>query len=109
MSSIQNTSFLRCLITPENDIKFTRNGSDGQEEKNVDSLNIVNSVITFDYFEDILSPAISVHLKISNTSALYSQIPIRGYERIDMEIQTDYGTIESVSYTHLTPPTISSV
>ena len=94
MSSIQNTSFLRCLITPENDIKFTRNGSDGQEEKNVDSLNIVNSVITFDYFEDILSPAISVHLKISNTSALYSQIPIRGYERIDMEIQTDYGTIE---------------
>tara|TARA_A200000159_G_scaffold38819_1_gene35177 strand:- start:15467 stop:16882 length:1416 start_codon:yes stop_codon:yes gene_type:complete len=94
-ASLQKTEFKQVKITPENKITFKRGGSsDSSKQDSVDSLDIKNSVVQFDYFEDLLSPAISVRLLVSDTSALLSKIPIRGYERIDLIIGTAYGDVE---------------
>lgn len=94
-ASLQKTEFKQVKITPENNITFKRGGSsDSGKQDSVDSLDIKNSVVQFDYFEDLLSPAISVRLLVSDTSALLSKIPIRGYERIDLIIGTAYGDVE---------------
>lgn len=93
MSSLQKTQFKQVLVTPENDITFKRGGSSDGDKKSVDSIDIKNSVVQFDYFEDILSPSITVRLLISDTSALLSLVPFRGYERIDLVIGTAYGDI----------------
>lgn len=93
MSSILKTQFKKVIITPENDIKFKKGGSDDQSKNTAEALDITPSIVAFDYYEDLLSPAISVDLKVSNTSGLYSLVPIRGYERIDIVIGTSYGDI----------------
>ena len=93
MSSLLKTHFKRIIITPENKIIFKKGGSKDEEKREVDNLDITASVVSFDYYEDILSPSITVDLKISTTQALYSLVPIRGYERIDIVIGTDYGDI----------------
>ena len=93
--SLQNAIFKQVLITPENDITFKRGGSgDSDKDSSVDSLDIKNSVVQCDYFEDLLSPAITVRLLCSDTSALLSLVPIRGYERIDLIIGTAYGDVK---------------
>ena len=94
-ASLLKTEFKQVKITPENKITFKRGGSsDSSKQDSVDSLDIKNSVVQFDYFEDLLSPAISVRLVVSDTSALLSKIPIRGYEKIDLVIGTAYGDVE---------------
>jgi len=92
--SLQNAIFKQVLITPENDITFKRGGSGDSDKEGVDSLDIKNSVVQCDYFEDLLSPAITVRLLCSDTSALLSLVPIRGYERIDLIIGTAYGDVK---------------
>jgi len=94
MSSVQKTEFKQILVTPENRIQFKRGGSSDADKKSVDSLDIKNSVVQFDYFEDILSPAISVSLKVSDTAALLSVVPFRGYEKVEIIIGTAYGEIK---------------
>ena len=86
MSSLQKTQFKQVIITPENEITFKKGGSEDVKKSSADRLDITPAVVAFDYYEDLLSPSISVELKISNTSALYSLIPIRGYERIDLKL-----------------------
>ena len=93
MSSLQKTQFKQVIITPENEITFKKGGSEDTKKSTADRLDITPAVVAFDYYEDLLSPSISVELKISNTSALYSLVPIRGYERIDLKIGTAYGDI----------------
>ena len=100
MSSLLKTHFKRIIITPENKIIFKKGGSKDEEKREVDNLDITASVVSFDYYEDILSPSITVDLKISTTQALYSLVPIRGYERIDIVIGTDYGDI-TLSLIHI--------
>ena len=95
MSSLQEVQFKQILVTPENDIRFTMGGSsDSDKDQSVDSIDIRNSVVHFDYFEDILSPSVTVSLLVSDTSALLSVVPFRGYEKIDLIIGTAYGDIE---------------
>ena len=93
MSAILKTQFKKVIITPEQEIVFKKGGSDDGSKNTADALNITPAVVAFDYFEDLLSPSITVNLKISNTSGLYSLVPIRGYERIDLVIGTAYGDI----------------
>ena len=52
-----------------------------------------------EYFENIMSPTISMNMKISSTFNFVSKLPIRGGERIAMEVETlsgifKFGTIE---------------
>ena len=93
--TLQYSTFKQVLVTPENKISFKRGGSsDSDKDPSVDSLDIKNSVVQCDYFEDLLSPSITVRLLCSDTSALLSLIPIRGYERIDLIIGTSYGDVK---------------
>lgn len=92
--SLQYATFKQVLITPENNITLKRGGSSDSNKEGVDSLEIKNSVVQCDYFEDLLSPAITVRLLCSDTSALLSLVPIRGYERIDLIIGTAFGDVK---------------
>ena len=92
--SLQYATFKQVLITPENNITLKRGGSSDSNKGGVDSLEIKNSVVQCDYFEDLLSPAITVRLLCSDTSGLLSLVPIRGYERIDLIIGTAFGDVK---------------
>ena len=97
MSSLQKTQFKQVIITPENEITFKKGGSEDSKKSTADRLDITPAVVAFDYYEDLLSPSISVELEISNTSALYSLVPIRGYERIEEKLNSLGANIERVN------------
>ena len=59
MSSLQKTHFKKILITPRSKISAL-----STIDKAVESLDITPAVVSFDYYEDILSAAITVDLKI---------------------------------------------
>ena len=67
-----------------------RSGSNKRGRRSCEkwSLNLAESgsVVHVDYFEDILSPGITVYVKVSETSNLLSKLPIRGYEKVELEI-----------------------
>ena len=76
MSSLLKTQFKKVIITPEQEIVFKKGGSDDGSKNSTDALDITPAVVAFDYYEDLLSPSITVNLKISNTSGLYSLVPV---------------------------------
>ena len=47
-----------------------------------------------EYFENIMSPTITMNMKIQSTFNFVSRLPIRGGERISMEIETLGGTFK---------------
>ena len=47
-----------------------------------------------EYFENIMSPTISMNMKISSTFNFVSNLPIRGGEMIAMEVETLSGTFK---------------
>ena len=47
-----------------------------------------------EYFEDIMSPTISMNMKISSSFNFVSELPIRGGEMISMEVETLSGTLK---------------
>lgn len=54
-------------------------------------VDITANVLSVDYFEDILSPCITMVIYYSGTSSLYNTLPIRGGEKIVMDISTPTG------------------
>lgn len=54
-------------------------------------VDITANVLSVDYFEDILSPCITTVIYYSGTSSLYNTLPIRGGEKIVMDISTPTG------------------
>jgi len=51
-----------------------------------------------EYFENIMSPTISMNMKISSAVNFVSDLPIRGGEKIAMEIETLSGTVKFGSF-----------
>ena len=47
-----------------------------------------------EYFENILSPTITMNMKIRSSYNFVSDLPIRGGEMISMEIETAFGKIK---------------
>tara|TARA_S200000501_G_scaffold338861_1_gene346030 strand:+ start:2983 stop:4467 length:1485 start_codon:yes stop_codon:yes gene_type:complete len=47
-----------------------------------------------EYFENIMSPTISMNMKISSSFNFVSELPIRGGEKISMEVETLSGTVK---------------
>ena len=83
----------KCTITPSDEAGSV-NLEDLEKSGSLD-LAAAGSVVHVDYFEDILSPAVTVYLKISETSNILSKLPIRGYERVDLEVGiTEQNTLE---------------
>lgn len=60
------------------------------ESKKID---ITNQVLCSDYYEDILSPCVTMSIDIANTNSLLNRLPIRGAERVQFSITTASGTV----------------
>ncbi len=54
-------------------------------------LDITNSVIFVDYFEDILSPCVTIIMQVKNSASIFNILPIRGGERVALNISTLFG------------------
>jgi hypothetical protein len=57
-------------------------------------LDITNSILFIDYFEDILSPCITMIIQVKNSSSLFNILPIRGGERVAISVTTFFGEFE---------------
>lgn len=66
------------------------------------------SIISVDYFEDILSPSVTTYLKISDTANIYNDYQLRGYERLDLEIATSNGK-ETFAFTDERPLYVTGI
>jgi hypothetical protein len=54
-------------------------------------IDITNSLLFFDYFEDILSPCITATAQIVNSTSLFNLLPIRGGEKVSISVDTAFG------------------
>ena len=54
-------------------------------------IDITNSVLFADYYEDILSPCVTMSMMIQNSTSLFNFLPIRGGERVSFSVQTGSG------------------
>jgi len=54
-------------------------------------IDITNSILFSDYFEDILSPCVTMSMMVANSSSIYNLLPIRGGERVAFSIKTFSG------------------
>jgi hypothetical protein len=54
-------------------------------------VDVTNSLLSFDYFEDLLSPCITAIVQIVNSSSLFNILPIRGGEKVAISIDTAFG------------------
>ena len=55
-------------------------------------IDLTNSITSVDYYEDILSPCITMTMNIINSYSIFNRLPIRGGESVSMEIETVSGT-----------------
>lgn len=53
-----------------------------------------SSLLFLDYFEDILSPCITMTVQVVNSTSLVNILPIRGGEKVFLSIETAFGTFE---------------
>ena len=54
-------------------------------------IDITNSILGIDYYEDILSPCITMTIDLMNAYSIFNGLPIRGGESVAMEIETVFG------------------
>ena len=66
--------------------------SSGEDNEKAYSFN--RAISSIDYFEDLLSPSVTCYIKCADTDNLYHKLPIRGYDRLDLKIQTALGVLE---------------
>ena len=62
------------------------------QSKNGRKLDLSNSVIETDYYEDILQPFVTLKLKITSTYNIVSELPIRSGELVALKYSTPSGT-----------------
>jgi hypothetical protein len=55
------------------------------------TVDVTNSCLFFDYFEDILSPCVTAIAQIINSSSLFNILPIRGGEKVTISVDTAFG------------------
>ena len=54
-------------------------------------VDITNSLVFFDYYEDILSPCVTAVAVVMNSSSLFNILPIRGGESVIIDVSTAFG------------------
>ena len=100
MSTLGKVNIKQCLIHPTDVKAYLKDNPDGvigRGDSNVDKGNLEDepddkdkfpdlalskSITHIDYFEDILSPAVTCYVYVSDTNNLLAKMPIRGYERV---------------------------
>jgi hypothetical protein len=65
---------------------FTIQTLDGKK-----TVDVTNSCLFFDYFEDILSPCVTAIAQLINSSSLFNILPIRGGEKVTIGVDTAFG------------------
>ena len=55
------------------------------------TVDVTNSCLFFDYFEDILSPCVTAIAELMNSSSLFNILPIRGGEKVTISVDTAFG------------------
>ena len=63
-----------------------------------EAVDLTGHLQFIEYFEDIMSPTISMNMKISSTFNFVSNLPIRGGEMIAMEVETLSGIFKFGSF-----------
>jgi len=54
-------------------------------------VDITNSILSIDYFENILTPAVTMVVQVTNRYSLVSGLPIRGGEKVEIDLETALG------------------
>ena len=54
-------------------------------------VDLTNSILFFDYFEDILSPCVTATAQILNSTSVFNLLPIRGGEKVSISVDTAFG------------------
>tara|TARA_E500000331_G_scaffold341372_1_gene373711 strand:+ start:490 stop:1872 length:1383 start_codon:yes stop_codon:yes gene_type:complete len=101
MSSLQNITIKKAALTPCKGSNPPKQSLD--KSGNRRAFRIEEGIVTVDYFEDILSPNVTAYIKLNTTAGAYSTIPIRGFERLDLVLGTNYGDL-SFDGESKTPP-----
>lgn len=57
-------------------------------------IDITNSILFADYFEDILSPCVTMTIQLMNSTSLFNSLPIRGGEKVSISLETVFGRFE---------------
>jgi len=57
-------------------------------------IDITNSILFADYFEDILSPCVTMTIQLMNSTSLFNSLPIRGGEKVSISLETTFGKFE---------------
>lgn len=73
-------------------LKFNQVSIESVDGKN--KIDVTNSIIFIDYFEDILSPCVTMTMTLLNSSSLVNLLPIRGGERVALNVDTAFGNFE---------------
>lgn len=59
-------------------------------------LDLTSSLVFCDYFEDILSPCVTMTMQIASTYSIFNNLPIRGGEKVSIDIETLSGNFKLV-------------
>lgn len=67
------------------------NGVELFSENGKKKIDLTNSILGMDYFEDILSPCVTMVMQIAITGNVYNGLPIRGGEKVIIDLTTVSG------------------
>ena len=65
-----------------------------------DSISLTGSTFSIDYFEDILEPAITMQITLNGSYNLVSELPIRGGEKVNVELELASGTFKKEMFVY---------
>lgn len=51
-------------------------------------IDLTNSIVFIDYFEDILSPCVTMTIQVASTYSIFNGLPVRGGEKVALDIET---------------------
>jgi len=58
------------------------------------TVDLSSSILMIDYYEDILSPVITANIILLSSTSLVNAFPIRGGEKVDLDISTAFGDLK---------------
>ena len=65
-----------------------------------DSISLTGSTFSIDYFEDILEPAVTMQITLNGSYNLVSELPIRGGEKVNVELELASGTFKKEMFVY---------
>ncbi len=70
------------------------------ERLNGDAVSLTGNVLSCDYFENILEPAVTMKIAVNAPYNLISELPIRGGERVKIELELASGTFKKEMFVY---------